>query len=114
MEIRAHYVAVGAFVLLMVALAFVTVLWLARGELRTEYARYDIYFSGPVTGLRQGSIVEYRVADDAIAAGRRGGIGIVYHAYVLRDKRAVGIECHVRHAEISARHNFSRQCGVAQ
>ncbi len=59
MEIRAHYVAVGAFVLLMVALAFVTVLWLARGELRTEYARYDIYFSGPVTGLRQGSIVEY-------------------------------------------------------
>ena len=59
MEIRAHYVAVGAFVLLMVALAFVTVLWLARGELRTQYARYDIYFTGPVTGLREGSIVEY-------------------------------------------------------
>jgi ABC-type transporter Mla subunit MlaD len=30
MEIRAHYVAVGAFVLLMVVLAFVTVLWLGR------------------------------------------------------------------------------------
>src|ERR1051325_2799344 len=59
MEIRAHYVAVGAFVLLMVALGFVTVLWLARGELRTQYARYDIYFTGPVTGLREGSIVEY-------------------------------------------------------
>src|SRR5437868_15047789 len=38
MEIRAHYVAVGAFVLLMVALGFVTVLWLVRGELRTQYA----------------------------------------------------------------------------
>src|SRR5437764_1437389 len=59
MEIRAHYVAVGAFVLLMVVLAFATVLWLARGELTTQYGRYDIYFAGPVTGLRNGSIVEY-------------------------------------------------------
>jgi phospholipid/cholesterol/gamma-HCH transport system substrate-binding protein len=59
MEIRAHYVAVGAFVLLMVTLAFATVLWLARGELTTQHARYDIYFTGPVTGLREGSIVEY-------------------------------------------------------
>ena len=42
MEIRAHYVAVGAFVLLMVVLAFVTVLWLARGQLTTQQARYDI------------------------------------------------------------------------
>jgi phospholipid/cholesterol/gamma-HCH transport system substrate-binding protein len=59
MEIRAHYVAVGAFVLLMVVLAFVTVLWLARGELTTQQARYDIYFGGPVTGLREGASVEY-------------------------------------------------------
>jgi phospholipid/cholesterol/gamma-HCH transport system substrate-binding protein len=59
METRAHYVAVGAFVLTMVALAFVAVLWLARAELTTQYARYDIYFTGPVTGLRQGAAVEY-------------------------------------------------------
>jgi phospholipid/cholesterol/gamma-HCH transport system substrate-binding protein len=59
MEIRAHYVAVGAFVLLMIALAFVTVLWLARGQLNTQFTRYDIYFKGPVTGLREGSQVEY-------------------------------------------------------
>ncbi len=59
MEIRAHYVAVGAFVLLMVVLAFATVLWLARGELTLQYARYDIYFTGPVTGLREGASVEY-------------------------------------------------------
>jgi phospholipid/cholesterol/gamma-HCH transport system substrate-binding protein len=59
MEIRAHYVAVGAFVLLMVVLAFVTVLWLARGQLTTQQARYDIYFTGPVTGLREGAAVEY-------------------------------------------------------
>lgn len=59
METRAHYAAVGAFVLTMVILAFAAVLWLARGELNTQYARYDIYFQGPVTGLRTGASVEY-------------------------------------------------------
>jgi phospholipid/cholesterol/gamma-HCH transport system substrate-binding protein len=59
METRAHYVAVGAFVLTMVALAFASVLWLARAELSTRYDRYDIFFRGPVTGLRNGSTVEY-------------------------------------------------------
>ena len=59
METRAHYAAVGAFVLTMVILAFAAVLWLARGELNTQYARYDIYFLGPVTGLRNGASVEY-------------------------------------------------------
>ncbi|HEX5455053.1 MAG TPA: MlaD family protein [Stellaceae bacterium] len=59
METRAHYVAIGAFVLTMVALAFVAVMWLARAELTTQYAHYDIYFTGPVTGLRTGAPVEY-------------------------------------------------------
>jgi phospholipid/cholesterol/gamma-HCH transport system substrate-binding protein len=59
METRAHYAAVGAFVLTMIVLAVAAVLWLARGELTSVYARYDIYFSGPVTGLRAGAGVEY-------------------------------------------------------
>lgn len=59
METRAHYAAVGAFVLAMITLAFATVLWLARSELTTQYAYYNIYFSGPVTGLRNGAVVEY-------------------------------------------------------
>src|SRR6266478_2311711 len=59
METRAHYVAVGAFVLAMIVLAFATVLWLGRAELTTQYARYDIYFIGPVSGLRVGATVEY-------------------------------------------------------
>jgi phospholipid/cholesterol/gamma-HCH transport system substrate-binding protein len=59
METRAHYAAVGAFVLTMIILAVAAVLWLARGELTTQYARYDIYFGGPVTGLRTGAGVEY-------------------------------------------------------
>lgn len=59
METRAHYVAVGAFVLAMVALGFIAVLWMARSSLTTDYAHYDIYFKGPVTGLRDGAPVEY-------------------------------------------------------
>src|SRR5437870_2189189 len=59
METRAHYVAVGAFVLAMVTLAFIAVLWLARSELTTEHATYEIYFKGPVSGLRNGAPVEY-------------------------------------------------------
>jgi phospholipid/cholesterol/gamma-HCH transport system substrate-binding protein len=58
-ETRANYVAVGAFVVAMVVLAFVAVLWLARGALTTEVAHYDIYFEGPVTGLRGGGEVDY-------------------------------------------------------
>src|SRR5260370_35732805 len=59
METRAHSVAVGAFGLTMIVLAFATVLWLGRAELSTQYARYDIYFVGPVSGLRVGAAVEY-------------------------------------------------------
>jgi phospholipid/cholesterol/gamma-HCH transport system substrate-binding protein len=59
METRAHYAAVGAFVLTMVFLAFAAVLWLAHGALNKQYARYDIYFQGPVTGLRQAAEVDY-------------------------------------------------------
>jgi phospholipid/cholesterol/gamma-HCH transport system substrate-binding protein len=43
----------------MITLAFVAVLWLARAQLTTQYAHYDIYFRGAVSGLRDGSLVEY-------------------------------------------------------
>src|ERR1700692_4418510 len=59
METRAHYVAVGAFVLTMIVLAFVAVLWLGRAGLTTQYAKYDIYFKGGVTGLSKGAAVDY-------------------------------------------------------
>ena len=45
--------------LTMVALAFVAVLWMARASLTTDYAHFDIYFKGPVTGLRNAAPVEY-------------------------------------------------------
>jgi phospholipid/cholesterol/gamma-HCH transport system substrate-binding protein len=59
METRANYAAVGAFVLAMVALAFGAVVWLARGDLNAQQAHYRIYFSGSVSGLREGAAVEY-------------------------------------------------------
>jgi len=59
METRANYAAVGAFVLAMVLLAFGAVIWLARGDLNATQAHYRIYFGGPVSGLREGAVVEF-------------------------------------------------------
>src|SRR6266850_135490 len=59
METRAHYVAVGAFVLAVIFLAFVAVLWLGRSEFAQDTKRYYIYFRGSVMGLNKGSQVQY-------------------------------------------------------
>jgi phospholipid/cholesterol/gamma-HCH transport system substrate-binding protein len=72
METRAHYVAVGAFVLTMVFAAFVAALWLGGVELTTRYAKYLAYFHGAVTGLTKGASVEY----NGIPVGRVSNIRI--------------------------------------
>jgi phospholipid/cholesterol/gamma-HCH transport system substrate-binding protein len=59
METRAHYVAVGAFVVAIVFLAFGAVLWLGRVELSQDFAKYYIFFRGSVAGLSKGSTVQY-------------------------------------------------------
>ena len=59
METRAHYVAVGAFVLAVIFLAFVAVLWLGRAEFGQQAKRYYIFFGGSVAGLNKGSQVQY-------------------------------------------------------
>ena len=59
METRAHYVAVGAFVLAVIFLGFVAVLWLGRAEFTQQAKRYYIYFRGSVAGLNKGSQVQY-------------------------------------------------------
>lgn len=60
METRAHYVAVGGFVLAVIFLAFAAALWLGRVELgSSRFKLYDIYFKGAVTGLSDGSAVLY-------------------------------------------------------
>lgn len=59
METRAHHVLVGTFVLGMLIAMFVAVVWLARVQFNREFALYDIYFTGSVTGLNTGAPVRY-------------------------------------------------------
>ena len=59
METRANYVAVGAFVLTLLAATLIAVLWLARIEFNRDFAFYDIYFTNSVAGLASGSAVKY-------------------------------------------------------
>jgi phospholipid/cholesterol/gamma-HCH transport system substrate-binding protein len=66
METRAHYVAVGAFVLAVIVLGFVAAVSLGRIEFAQELSRYYIFFRGSVSGLSKGSLVQY----NGITVGR--------------------------------------------
>jgi phospholipid/cholesterol/gamma-HCH transport system substrate-binding protein len=59
METRAHYVAVGTFVIAIIFLAFVAILWLGRVQFGEQAKRYYIYFRGSVAGLDKGPHVQY-------------------------------------------------------
>jgi phospholipid/cholesterol/gamma-HCH transport system substrate-binding protein len=59
MDRDANYVAVGAFVIVVLAMATVFVLWYTNTQERREYQRYEVYFSGSVSGLSEGSTVRY-------------------------------------------------------
>jgi len=72
MEREAHYVAVGAFILLVIAMAIGFVLWYTDANDGREYSRYEIYFSGSVTGLDRGSPVRFLGVD----VGRVHRLGI--------------------------------------
>jgi phospholipid/cholesterol/gamma-HCH transport system substrate-binding protein len=64
MDRDANYVAVGAFVLLVVAMAVSFVLWYTNlQETKHIYLRYEIYFPGSVSGLSQGGPVRYLGVD---------------------------------------------------
>lgn len=59
MDREANYAAVGLFVLVVAALAVAFVLWYSDTGDRREYARYEVYFNGSVSGLTEGSTVRY-------------------------------------------------------
>jgi len=59
METKANYVAVGAFVLACVIGLVVTIMWLAGVQYSQEYAYYQAYFKGSVTGLGKGTVTRY-------------------------------------------------------
>jgi len=60
METRASYLIVGAFTMILVVGILSAVLWLAGVELDEEFAYYDLFFEGSVTGLKAGNPVRYR------------------------------------------------------
>ena len=63
METKANYVAVGAFVLACILGLVVASLWLAGAQYSQEFAHYQTYFSGSVTGLGTGTTVRYNGID---------------------------------------------------
>jgi phospholipid/cholesterol/gamma-HCH transport system substrate-binding protein len=63
MDRDANYVAVGAFVLLIVAMAVSFVFWYTDQQDKRTYQRYEIYFQGTVSGLTPGSPVRYLGVD---------------------------------------------------
>jgi phospholipid/cholesterol/gamma-HCH transport system substrate-binding protein len=59
METRAHHVLIGAFTVVVVAAALLFALWLAKSSADRQFSEYDIVFNEAVTGLSQGSAVQY-------------------------------------------------------
>ncbi len=63
MDRDANYVAVGAFVLLVIAMAVSFVFWYTDQQDKRTYQRYEIYFQGSVNGISAGSPVRYLGVD---------------------------------------------------
>jgi phospholipid/cholesterol/gamma-HCH transport system substrate-binding protein len=59
MEREANYAAVGAFVLLVGLLGALFVYWYSDTREHRDYNRYEIYFTGSVSGLDKGAAVRY-------------------------------------------------------
>jgi phospholipid/cholesterol/gamma-HCH transport system substrate-binding protein len=82
METRAHYVAVGAFVIVILLAAAGAVAWLGHVEFGQELQTYYIFFKGSVAGLTRGSAVQYngipvgRVIDIRVDSGNLSQIQV--------------------------------------
>lgn len=63
MEREANYVAVGTFILLVIAMGVGFVLWYTDAKDGRDYSLYEIYFTGSVSGLDRGSPVRYLGVD---------------------------------------------------
>lgn len=59
METKANYVLIGAFTLLTAVLLLVFGLWAAKYSSERNFQDYRVIFTEPVTGLTEGSSVQY-------------------------------------------------------
>jgi phospholipid/cholesterol/gamma-HCH transport system substrate-binding protein len=60
METRSNYALVGGFVLSFLLAMVVFIIWLSNSGFRERVVEYDIFFDGSVSGLKKGSVVNYR------------------------------------------------------
>jgi phospholipid/cholesterol/gamma-HCH transport system substrate-binding protein len=73
METRANYVLIGAFTLSVMVGIFAFVWWFQRLGTGEAKAQYEIYFDGPVSGLRTGATVNF----NGIRAGEVRSLALV-------------------------------------
>ena len=83
MDRDANYLAVGAFVLLVIAMGVSFVLWYTEHQDKRQYNRYEIYFQGSVSGLNEGSPVRFlgvnvgRVTQVAVDPQERNRVQVI-------------------------------------
>jgi len=98
METRAHHVLIGLFTVLTVGAALLFGLWLNKAGADRAFTDYEVIFNEAVTGLSQGSAVQYSgiKVGDAISLGLdpddprtvRARIRIVGQTPIKQDTRA--------------------------
>ncbi|GGZ71098.1 ABC transporter substrate-binding protein [Lysobacter xinjiangensis] len=59
METKANYVLIGAFTILVTVVLLLFALWAAKYSSDKEWQNYAVVFNEPVTGLSEGSSVQY-------------------------------------------------------
>lgn len=72
MEVKAHHLLVGVFVVVLIAGLFAAMVRFASRDLNVETAEYEIAFNGSVSGLSQAADVRY----NGISVGRVASIRI--------------------------------------
>ena len=83
MERDANYIAVGTFILFVIAMGVGFIIWYTDASDGREYNLYEIYFAGSVSGLDSGSPVRYlgvdvgRVRKLSIDPKRPGRVAVV-------------------------------------
>lgn len=59
METKANYVLIGAFTIIVSLFLLLFALWAAKYSSEKSWQEYDVVFNEPVTGLSEGSSVQY-------------------------------------------------------
>ncbi|TBU92967.1 MlaD family protein [Phytopseudomonas dryadis] len=59
MEPRAHHVLIGLFTVVIVSAILLFALWLGKSSADNEFNHYEVIFTEAVSGLSQGSAVQY-------------------------------------------------------